>query len=112
MKKVLIICFLSGFLSFTTWGSVVDSSCDGFTVRHVVTIGSLPDAVYEHLVSDVGKWWDSEHTWSGDAICTVGGYTPSGLQKIAIIVDQVLGQQVTRLKSYIHILPCPSDSGR
>jgi hypothetical protein len=35
---------------------------------------------------------------------SAGGYAPGGLAKIAVLVDQVLGQQVMRLKSYVESL--------
>jgi uncharacterized protein YndB with AHSA1/START domain len=45
---------------------VVDTSPAGFTVRTVVTIARPPAQVYAMLL-EVGRWWDPEHTWSGDA---------------------------------------------
>jgi hypothetical protein len=48
--------------------SVIDSTANGFTVKNTVTIiGSTPERVYRHMVKDVGKWWNSAHSWSGDA---------------------------------------------
>jgi len=49
-----------------SFGEVVDSTIAGFTIRHVATVkGSAADA-YKRLVA-VGEWWNSEHTYSGDA---------------------------------------------
>lgn len=149
---------------------VVDSTDNGFTVRHEILIGCHPDSIFRYLTRDVSKWWDPAHTWSGKAenlviqtkangcfceklenggsvkhmsvvfvepgkllrlqgglgplqmlavvgtltfeiipsvpaprvsvIYTVGGYSPSGLKHIAPVVDQVLGDQVKRLKDY------------
>jgi uncharacterized protein YndB with AHSA1/START domain len=45
---------------------VLDSSPAGFTVRSTVTIQASPDDVYRQLIR-IGDWWDSHHTYSGDA---------------------------------------------
>jgi uncharacterized protein YndB with AHSA1/START domain len=150
---------------------VVDRSATGFTVKTVVTVGASPERAFRALVDDVGRWWDSSHTVSGDAgnlwmtanpggcFCEtlknsggvahavvnqvvpgellrmmgalgplqehavigtltwqfaasgkgaaitltyrVGGYFPGGLDKIAGPVDQVLSDQLKRLKDYL-----------
>jgi uncharacterized protein YndB with AHSA1/START domain len=149
---------------------VVDSAADGFTTKATVSIHASPADVYKRLL-EIGNWWASGHTFSGDAhnltieerpmgcFCeklpnngavrhmeviyfqpgkllrmsgamgplqsmavsavatfslspedggtvlqftyTVGGYYPQGLNKLAPIVDTVMTEQVTRLKSYI-----------
>jgi uncharacterized protein YndB with AHSA1/START domain len=48
-------------------GEVVDSSSSGFTVRSTILIQAAPEVVYRDLIRDVGQWWDSAHTFSGDA---------------------------------------------
>jgi uncharacterized protein YndB with AHSA1/START domain len=57
---------------------VRDSSSNGFTVFVSVRIAATPGDVYRHLVRNVGRWWNSEHTWTGNAAFltiedTVGG---------------------------------------
>jgi uncharacterized protein YndB with AHSA1/START domain len=39
---------------------------NGFAVRSVATIAAAPEAVWAALVKP-GGWWDSAHTYSGDA---------------------------------------------
>jgi hypothetical protein len=46
---------------------VVDSSASGFTVKTAISINANPEDVYQRLVHDVGAWWDSAHTFSGDS---------------------------------------------
>src|SRR5687768_2217710 len=46
---------------------VVDRSPGGFTVRTVVTIAASPERSFRALVDDIGRWWESSHTFSGDA---------------------------------------------
>lgn len=46
---------------------VTDRTPAGFTVRTVVPIAATADRVFGALVQDIGMWWDSAHTFSGDA---------------------------------------------
>lgn len=46
---------------------VVDSSAYGFTVRGMITVHADSQTVYKHLVKDVSKWWDPDHTFSGQS---------------------------------------------
>jgi len=45
---------------------VVDQQANGFSLQHTETINAPPDKVYAALI-DPSKWWDSAHTFSGDA---------------------------------------------
>jgi uncharacterized protein YndB with AHSA1/START domain len=159
------------FVPALAGADVVDRSAAGFTVKTVVTVAASPERAFRALVEDVGSWWDSSHTFSGDAgnlriapipggcFCetlknsggvthavvnqvipgellrmtgalgplqqhavvgtltwqfaasgpgttvtltySVGGYFPGGLEKIASPVDQVLSDQLRRLKAYL-----------
>jgi hypothetical protein len=46
---------------------VVDKSPAGFEVRETATIAATSDRVYQALTAEIGRWWSSEHTFSGDA---------------------------------------------
>jgi len=52
-----------------TWAAaeVTDSSPNGFTIKLAVTIQAPPADVYQRLIHNVGDWWSSAHTYSGDA---------------------------------------------
>ena len=52
-----------------TWAAaeVVDSSSNGFTVTLAIAIQAPPADVYSRLIHNVGDWWSSAHTYSGDA---------------------------------------------
>jgi hypothetical protein len=105
-------------------GEITDTAFYGFTVKKELIIDTTAEAVYYHFVSDIGKWWDPEHTYSGNAanlsirslpmacFCEKlpGGGFVSQLQIYAALVDQVLGRQWERLKSYIEILPGQRDA--
>jgi uncharacterized protein YndB with AHSA1/START domain len=45
---------------------VLDSSANGFTTKTTLSIQASPDAVYR-AVLHIGDWWNSQHTFSGDA---------------------------------------------
>ena len=45
---------------------VIDAQPGGFLVRNEALINAPPDRVYRALLR-IGRWWDPEHTYSGDA---------------------------------------------
>jgi uncharacterized protein YndB with AHSA1/START domain len=47
--------------------AVDEVSAQGFVVSHEVTIAAGAQQVYEQLVDEVGRWWSSAHTFSGEA---------------------------------------------
>jgi hypothetical protein len=47
--------------------AVADSAANGFTVKLAFDIQASPQDVYGKLVHNVGDWWNSTHTFSGDA---------------------------------------------
>ncbi len=44
---------------------VVDSSAIGFTSKNTVNIAAPAKEVYRHLITNIGQWWNPEHTYSG-----------------------------------------------
>jgi uncharacterized protein YndB with AHSA1/START domain len=46
--------------------AVVQVNAGGFALRHEATVSAPAVKVYDTLVQP-GSWWDSEHTYSGDA---------------------------------------------
>ena len=40
---------------------------NGFLVKFDITVNAPVAKVYDALVGQIGSWWDSEHTYSGDA---------------------------------------------
>ncbi len=47
--------------------AVADAAANGFTVKLEFNIQAAPQEVYRRLVHNVGDWWSSMHTFSGDA---------------------------------------------
>src|SRR5437588_77759 len=66
MKFKLVLITIFFLVSVAMMGEVVDSGASGFTVKTTLTIKAAPDAVYRQIIH-VGDWWDSAHTFSGDA---------------------------------------------
>jgi len=46
---------------------VLDQSDAGFRVKNNAVVTVTADEAYNVLINDIGKWWDSSHTFSGDA---------------------------------------------
>ena len=168
LKAVLLLTSFI-FCSNVLHADVIDSSANGFTVKNTLEISSSPEQVYKSIVN-IGFWWNSEHTYSGNSknlsiedkangcFCekletgtvqhmtvvlsipgnmlrlrgeigplqsmgvagsltfslsksdsgtklevtyAVGGYAPGGLQGLAVPVNYVLSEQLTRLKNFI-----------
>jgi uncharacterized protein YndB with AHSA1/START domain len=46
---------------------VLAASPGGFSLRHEVLIDATREEVWRAAVDDIGRWWSSDHTISGDA---------------------------------------------
>jgi hypothetical protein len=66
IRKILLAVTLCVAGAGLTAAEVADSSAGGFTVKTTLSIQAAPDEVYRRLIH-IGDWWDSEHTFSGDA---------------------------------------------
>jgi len=64
--RVLVAAMI---VAFPIVGSaeIVSAGPSGFSVRHVAEMPNVAAPVIWAALSDVGKWWDPEHTYSGDA---------------------------------------------
>ncbi len=68
-RKIATLVALVPFLgiSMLARGEVVDADSNGFTVRNTTMIAADRLAVYVAAVANVGDWWNSDHTVSGNA---------------------------------------------
>ncbi|NCF14085.1 MAG: ATPase [Gammaproteobacteria bacterium] len=66
MKKTMLAAMLVAF-STTVPAEVTDAAANGFTTVNEVVIGSGRAESWIAAVDEVGKWWSSDHTVSGDA---------------------------------------------
>ena len=77
-RTLLIILFVSSAVAALK-AEVIDSSAHGFTVRSTIVVKGSAKQAYQRFVKEVGKWWDSEHTYTGKASnlsidARLGGY--------------------------------------
>jgi hypothetical protein len=66
MWLVRMAAFLTMAGCATAQAEVVRSAESGFTVTQTVNVPMPPPAAWSAL-SDIGRWWDPEHSFSGDA---------------------------------------------
>ncbi|EKE77422.1 SRPBCC family protein [Gallaecimonas xiamenensis] len=57
----LLLC-----LGASAQAQVVSSSATGFALRQEAQISASPQLAYEQFLA-IGQWWDSDHSWFGDA---------------------------------------------
>jgi len=70
LRCVWTICAVPALVAFASAhaaGDVVESTATGLMVKSVQPIAASTGQVFQALVKDVGRWWDPEHTYSGDA---------------------------------------------
>lgn len=67
--KILPGTALIGTILLTSSASaeVMDAAASGFTVVNEVSIEASRQEVWTAAIEDIGAWWSSEHTISGDA---------------------------------------------
>jgi uncharacterized protein YndB with AHSA1/START domain len=66
-RGIATISMLLALSPAIAYADVTDSAADGFTVKTAMNIHASPSEVYRRLVSNVGDWWNSAHTFSHDA---------------------------------------------
>jgi uncharacterized protein YndB with AHSA1/START domain len=69
MKAVLsgaAVAFALVAMQCAAHGEVVDQQPNGFSLQEKEQIAAPPDKVYAALI-DIGHWWSSAHSFSGDA---------------------------------------------
>jgi hypothetical protein len=66
-KTAAMLAAAASILGTPAGAEVTSSAFNGFTVRHVVPVAADRASVYAAAVGDIGRWWSSEHTVSGDA---------------------------------------------
>lgn len=66
-RKIALAALLCALASTLAPAEVADSSANGFTIKITTNIHAASADVYSKLVHNVGDWWDSKHTFSGNA---------------------------------------------
>lgn len=67
MKLLAVAVAVAVFSSSPAHAAVVDAAAGGFTIRHVVEVHGQAVQAYRTLVDRVSAWWQSDHTFSGNA---------------------------------------------
>ena len=69
IKNISFICMISSVSIFSTatLATVVDSDINGFTITHESSISADRMAVYKAAIENIGAWWSSDHTVSGNS---------------------------------------------
>lgn len=67
MKRFLAALLISISFAGMASGEVIDAAPGGFSLVHEVTIASPAQDAWRAAVHEVGQWWSSDHTISGDA---------------------------------------------
>jgi hypothetical protein len=81
---------------------VASMGSSGFEIHRLAHIAAAPALVYAALIAPA-RWWDPQHTYSGQAEnltldARAGGYSKDGFESLSKAVDNVLGQQLARLQ--------------
>jgi hypothetical protein len=68
MRRLVPLCFaLALAANVAARAEVVSAEPNGFSIRHVVEAPNVAPPVVWAALSDIAKWWDPEHTYSGDS---------------------------------------------
>ena len=67
MKHLVLASIILAMLPTASRGEVLDSGPNGFSLATEVTIAAPRAEVWAAAVGEIGHWWNSEHTISGDA---------------------------------------------
>ncbi|MEM7610772.1 MAG: hypothetical protein AAF270_03790 [Pseudomonadota bacterium] len=65
--RVSIVIVAMSCLVTMAHGEVLHAEPSGFVVRHEQRVVAPPETTWRMLVGHVGEWWNSDHTFSGNA---------------------------------------------
>ncbi len=64
--RILVVGLLGFALAAPAAAEVVDAQPSGFEVHETAQVAAPPERVYA-AIGQIGQWWMSQHTYSGDA---------------------------------------------
>jgi uncharacterized protein YndB with AHSA1/START domain len=67
MTRVIAAVLLVLGASLTASAEVVDAGATGFSIKVNSEVNATPSTVFRLLSEQIGRWWDSAHTFSGSA---------------------------------------------
>ncbi|HRF01587.1 MAG TPA: SRPBCC family protein [Pirellulaceae bacterium] len=62
-----ILCLMIALIARSASAEVKDKTDAGFHLTHTVEVSVEPAVAYAVFHASIASWWDSSHTWSGDA---------------------------------------------
>jgi hypothetical protein len=66
-RVTLLMAFLGLAAHSSAQAEIVNAGPNGFNIRHIVDAPNVAPPVVWAALTDIAKWWDPEHTYSGDA---------------------------------------------
>jgi uncharacterized protein YndB with AHSA1/START domain len=66
-RTIVAILFVCCVFSTTSFGEVMDAETGGFSIVHEVPIDATRNDAWRAAVDEIGQWWSSDHTISGNA---------------------------------------------
>ena len=67
MKNLIAAVLVALGVALPASAEVVDSGTTGFSIRVNSEVNATPSTVFRLLTEQIGRWWDSAHTFSGSA---------------------------------------------
>jgi len=67
MRRLIVPFAAIACLPATASAEVLDSGPGGFTIAHEVTVAAPRADVWRAAVAGVDRWWNADHTMTGDA---------------------------------------------
>ena len=64
---IVIVAIAAAVAAGPARAEVIDASETGFLVKSEESIGAAPHRIYTALIERVDRWWDPDHTFSGDS---------------------------------------------
>jgi uncharacterized protein YndB with AHSA1/START domain len=77
-RSIIVPLLGVSILAVPASAEVIDASAGGFTVKLQVSLPAPRAVVYAAVVNEVGQWWSSDHTVSGDAANMYINAVPQG----------------------------------
>ncbi len=77
MRGLIIAALAALAVAGAAQADVTSAGANSLAIRQVLRIAAPPAEVYAALITP-GRWWDSAHSWSGDAANMTLDPTPGG----------------------------------
>lgn len=65
--RLLLLALLLSIAALPSVAEVTNKSAAGFISAHTLTLNATPEQAYSALTADIHRWWDAEHSYSGQA---------------------------------------------